>query len=295
MEEGSLRCDANVSLRPRGAERYGTRVELKNMNSFRHVERAIEYEIARQADLLEGGGRVVQETRLWDDARGTSHPMRGKEEAHDYRYFPEPDLPPLVVSAAMLQRTKEALPELPLARRARFVSSLGLPPRDADLLTAERDIADYFEAVVAAGADAKKAANWVAGELLRALKGDGATPPRAVGESLVTAAALASLLALVDAGTISGKIAKEVFEAMWASGRPAKEIVEERGLVQVTDEGAIEAAARKVVAESPAQVEKYRHGNEKLLGFFVGQLMRATGGKANPEAANRILKRILAE
>ena len=291
MEEGSLRCDANISLRPAGTTTLGTRTELKNMNSFRHVERAVEYEIARQAEVLREGGRVVQETRLWDDHRGTSHPMRSKEEAHDYRYFPEPDLPPLVVAGELLQRTKDALPELPLPRRARFMERLGLSAQDADLLSAERDIADYYEGVVASGADAKKAANWVGGELLRVLKHE---ERGALDACPIAPSALAELIALVEGGTISGKIGKDVFDKMYASGRGAKAIVEEEGLVQLSDESAIEAAARAVLAANPAQIEKYKK-NDKLLGFFVGQVMRQTGGKANPELVNRILKQLLAE
>ncbi len=290
MEEGSLRCDANVSIRPVGQAKLGTRTELKNMNSFKHVERAIEYEVARQAELVRAGERVVQETRLWDADRGTSHPMRSKEEAHDYRYFPEPDLPPLVVDEQLLQRTNEALPELPLARRARFMGTLGLSARDADLLTAERDVADWYERVLAAGADPKRAANWVGSELLRELNRDG----RAIDACPIRPESLAELIALVDAGTISGKIAKDVFDKMYASGRGPKEIVAAEGLVQLTDEGAIEALCRKVIDANAKQVEKYRAGNDKLLGFFVGQVMKESAGKANPEATNRILKKLLA-
>jgi aspartyl-tRNA(Asn)/glutamyl-tRNA(Gln) amidotransferase subunit B len=289
MEEGSLRCDANVSVRPVGATTLGTRTELKNINSFRNVQRAIEYEIERQIDLVERGGQVVQETRLWDADRGSSHAMRSKEEAHDYRYFPEPDLPPLALDAAWIERVHGELPELPLARRARFMEKLGLTEYDAALLTAEKDVADYYEAVVAAGADAKRAANWVGSELLRELNRDG----RTLSACPIAPAALAELTRLVDQGTISGKIAKDVFGKMWATGQGAQAIVEAEGLVQVTDEAAIEAVVRKVVEANPQQVEKYRKGNEKLLGFFVGQVMRETAGKASPELVNQLLRRIL--
>ncbi len=291
MEEGSLRCDANVSIRPAGETKLGTRTELKNMNSFKHVERAIEYEIARQAEVVRGGGRVVQETRLWDADRGTSHTMRTKEEAHDYRYFPEPDLPPLRIADELLQRTNASLPELPLPRRARFVESLGLSPYDADVLTAEKDVADYYERVLAAGAEPKKAANWVSTELLARVNRDG----RPLAESPVQPEGLAELIALVDDGTISGKIAKDVFEAMYGTGQGPRTIVESRGLSQLSDEGAIEKVVRAVLGANDKQVEKFRQGNAKLLGFFVGQVMKETGGKANPEAVNRILKRLLSE
>ena len=290
MEEGSLRCDANVSVRPVGQATLGTRTELKNINSFRNVQRAIEYEIERQIDLVERGRQVVQETRLWDADRGSSHAMRSKEEAHDYRYFPEPDLPPLVLDAAWVERVRGELPELPLDRRARFMERLGLTEYDATLLTSEREVADYYEAVVAAGADPKRAANWVGSELLRELNRDG----RPLSACPITPAALAELTRLVDEGTISGKIAKDVFGKMWASGQGAQAIVRAEGLVQLTDEAAIEAVVRKVVEANPQQVEKYRKGNEKLLGFFVGQVMRETGGKASPELVNQLLRRFLA-
>jgi aspartyl-tRNA(Asn)/glutamyl-tRNA(Gln) amidotransferase subunit B len=283
MEEGSLRCDANVSIRPAGSDRLGTRTELKNMNSFKHVQAAIEYEIARQAALLEGGGKVVQETRLWDADRGTSHPMRSKEEAEDYRYFPEPDLPPLVVDDALLSSI--ALPELPFDRRARFEGALGLSAYDAALLASEKEIADYFESVVAAGADAKRAANWVAGEWLRA------RAERAGGG--LSAAHLAELIGLIDSGAISGKIAKDVFSKAFSADESPAAIVKREGLVQVSDEAAIERACRAVIDKNPGQVDKYRAGNEKLIGFFVGQVMKETSGKANPELVNRLLRKLL--
>jgi aspartyl-tRNA(Asn)/glutamyl-tRNA(Gln) amidotransferase subunit B len=281
MEEGSLRCDANVSVRPVGQEALGTRAELKNINSIKFVQAAIEYEIARQSDVVRRGGRVVQETRLWDPDRGTSHPMRSKEEAEDYRYFPEPDLPPLVVDEEWIARERAALPELPLARRARYVEALGLPAYDASVLTAERDVAEYFEGVVGAGADAKRAANWVISEVLRS-------------EERVPPSEVAALLALVSEGVLSGKIAKDVFSRMLASGRGARAIVDEEGLSQLSDEAALETICRRVVDANRSQAEKYRGGAANLLGFFVGQVMRETKGRANPELVNSILKRLLA-
>jgi aspartyl-tRNA(Asn)/glutamyl-tRNA(Gln) amidotransferase subunit B len=276
MEEGSLRCDANVSVRPAGEAKLGTKAELKNMNSFKHVEAAIEYEIARQSDLLARGERVAQETRLWNADKGTSHSMRSKEEAHDYRYFPEPDLPPLVVDEAWIARVRESLPELPLARLERF-ESLGLSAYDAGVLTSDRSIADSFDEIVKLGAPPKKAANWIM------IDPAARVPP----------AHLAELIALVDGGTISGKIAKDVYEKMRADGRTPRAIVEAEGLTQVTDAGAIEAACRTVVDANPKQVAQYRGGNPKIIGFFVGNVMKATQGKANPEMVNEILKRLL--
>jgi aspartyl-tRNA(Asn)/glutamyl-tRNA(Gln) amidotransferase subunit B len=276
MEEGSLRCDANVSVRPVGQVELGTKAELKNMNSFKHVEAAIEYEIARQSDLVARGERVVQETRLWNADKGTSHAMRSKEQAHDYRYFPEPDLPPLVVDEAWIARVRGELPELPIARWQRF-QSMGLSAYDAGVLTADRSIADYFDEVVTLGAAPKKAANWIMSD------------PAAE----VSAAQLAELIALVDEGVISGKIAKDVFEKMRANARRPREIVEAEGLTQLTDAGAIEAACRAAVDANPKQVAQYKGGNAKIIGFFVGQVMKATQGKANPEMVNEILKRLL--
>jgi aspartyl-tRNA(Asn)/glutamyl-tRNA(Gln) amidotransferase subunit B len=289
MEEGSLRCDANVSVRPRGETKLGTKAELKNLNSFKNVEAAVEYEIARQIDVVSRGGRVLQETRLWNADKGTSHSMRSKESAHDYRYFPEPDLPPLHVDEAWKTRVQQALPELPIERRQRFIDALGLSPYDAGVLTAERAISDYFEAVLAGGADAKVAANWISSELLARLNRDG----KHIGEAPVSAPALAELIALIANKTISGKIAKDVFDKMWTSGRGARAIVEAEGLTQVTDSAAIEAACRAAVESNPKQVEQFKKGNEKLIGFFVGQVMKQTQGKANPEMVNAILKKLL--
>jgi aspartyl-tRNA(Asn)/glutamyl-tRNA(Gln) amidotransferase subunit B len=298
MEEGSLRCDANVSVRPRGQERLGTRVELKNINSFKHVKSAIEYEIVRQAELVQQGGQVVQETRLWDVDRGVSRSMRSKEEAHDYRYFPEPDLPPLVIDEAWIGEVQAAMPELPPARRARFESQYGLPGYDARLLTSERELGEYFEAMlderaVGARVDAKRAANWVTSELLARVAD--ARDVMNAERCPVRPVELGRLCALIDEGTISGKIAKDVFARMWQSGRGAREIVESEGLVQVSDSGAIEQAVREVVARNLKQKEQYRAGKTAVLGFFVGQVMRATGGKANPERVNELLRKVLAE
>ena len=280
MEEGSLRCDANVSVRPVGEAKLGTKAELKNMNSFKHVEAAIEYEIARQSDLVARGERVVQETRLWNADKGTSHAMRSKEQAHDYRYFPEPDLPPLTVGEECIARVRDALPELPLARWQRFLA-LGLSAYDAGVLTADKQIADYFDGVVAAGVLPKLAANWISTEVLSR---EGWR---------VDARGLAELIALIENQTISGKIAKDVFAKMWDSGKGARAIVESEGLTQVTDSAALEAACRAAVEANPKQVAQYRGGNDKLIGFFVGQVMKATQGKANPAMVNEILKKLL--
>jgi len=287
LEEGSFRCDANVSLRPRGQEQFGTRAEIKNVNSFRFVKQAIEYEIERQADLLDSGGKVVQETRLFDAQTGMTRSMRGKEEAHDYRYFPDPDLVPLEISPAWIDAERVQLPELPEARRARYQAELGLSAYDAEVLTAERPLAEFFEACVALlPGQAKSIANWVMGELTRKLNDSGLT----INASPVTPARLTDLLKLIEAGTISGKIAKTVFDAMWASGADPAHIVEEQGLVQVSDSGAIELIVAEVLAANAAQVEQYRGGNEKVFGFFVGQVMKASKGKANPALVNELLK-----
>jgi aspartyl-tRNA(Asn)/glutamyl-tRNA(Gln) amidotransferase subunit B len=289
MEEGSLRCDANVSLRPRGAEAFGTRAEIKNLNSFRNVARAIEHEIARQAGLLDAGERVVQETRLWNAERAETLPMRSKEEAHDYRYFPEPDLPPLVVGADWVEQVRAALPELPAEKRRRFVAEYGLPDYDAGVLTLAREVADYFETVARQSGNPKAASNWVMTELLRKLKDD----ERPLADSPVKPAQLARLVRLIDAGTISGTIAKQVFEKMWASGEEPDAVVEREGLTQVSDTGAIQAAIDAVIAANPGQVATYRKGKTGTLGWFVGQVMKATGGKANPQLVNELLKKSL--
>lgn len=285
MEEGSFRCDANVSVMPIGSDTLGTRAEIKNVNSFKFVKQAIEYEIQRQIDLIEDGGTVVQETRLFDPNSGTTRSMRSKEEAHDYRYFPDPDLVPLVISDEWVERSRQELPELPEQRQQRFMSELGLPPYDAEVLTASRALADYFEAGVAAGGNAKMVGNWIMGEITRALN-DSGTP---IESCPVSPVQLAELLKLIDNGTISGKIAKTVFDEMWRSGKAPQTIVEEQGLVQVSDTGAIESIIDEIMAANAAQVEDYRGGKDKMFGFFVGQVMKASKGKANPSVVNELL------
>jgi len=289
MEEGSLRCDANVSVRRDGAARLGTKVEVKNLNSFRYLRQALEYEIERQTALLESGRAVEQETRLWDQAASRTVSMRGKEEAHDYRYFPEPDLPPVAVDPARLEALRSDLPELPAARRARFATAMGLSEYDATELTRAREVADYFEQVIGAGAPPKSAANWVLGELTRLLN----ERRLSVERSPVAPRALAGLLALIERGTISSSTAKEVFERMSRSGRSAGEIVEAEGLAQIRDTDALEAAVRQVLSEHPGPAAQYRAGQTRILGFLVGQVMKATGGKASPPIVNQLLRRTL--
>ncbi len=289
MEEGSLRCDANVSVRRPGAP-LGVRVEVKNMNSFKNVGKAIVTEAARQVALIESGARVVMETRGWDAERGDTRSMRGKEEAHDYRYFPEPDLVPLVLDADFVGRVRAALPELPEARRARYVRDLGLPAYDAGVLTESVELGDYYEAVVAAGAAPKAASNWVMGELLAACNRLG----RPIAEAPVPPARLAALLRLIDAGTISGKIAKTVFERMVEEGAEPADLVERLGLTQVTDASAVDAFAKAALEANPAVVAEYRAGKTAVLGFLVGQVMKLSKGKANPVQVNAALTRLLA-
>jgi aspartyl-tRNA(Asn)/glutamyl-tRNA(Gln) amidotransferase subunit B len=289
MEEGSLRCDANVSLRPLGSQQLGTRTEIKNLNSFRNVQRALEYEIARQAQVLDSGGRIVQETRLFDANRGVTMPMRSKEEAHDYRYFPEPDLVWLQVDPDWIGRVSATLPELPDARRQRLQTQYGLPGYDADVLTASRPLADYYEATVAQYPQPKVVSNWIMGDFLRELNRHHHTP----GQAPLTPVYLASLLRMVDEGVISGKIAKTVFETVYRTGKPPQEVVAEQGLVQMRDSGALEAVIAQVLADNPTQVTAYRSGKDKLFGFFVGQAMKATQGKANPQLLNELLKEAL--
>ena len=287
MQEGSFRCDANVSVRPQGQAEFGTRAEIKNLNSFRFVERAINYEIERQIDLIEGGGKVVQETRLYDPDRGETRSMRSKEEANDYRYFPDPDLLPLAIDEATIEAVRATLPELPDEKAARFARDHGLSEYDAGVLTASREMAEYYEAVVKGlGGNPKLAANWVMGELSGALNRDGLD----VVQSRIDATGLAGLLARIADDTISGKIAKEVFEAMWTEGRAADEIIEAKGLKQITDTSAIERAIDEVMAKNPQQLADYRGGKDKLFGFFVGQVMKATQGKANPAQLNELLR-----
>jgi aspartyl-tRNA(Asn)/glutamyl-tRNA(Gln) amidotransferase subunit B len=289
MEEGSLRCDANVSLRLRGATAFGTKTEIKNMNSFKNVRDAIEHEIKRQAAVLDSGGRVVQETRLWDPARAVTQAMRSKEQAHDYRYFPEPDLPPVVVDDAALAALGKTLPELPEDRFARYTGPVGLSPQDAGVLVAEREIAAYYDAAVAAGAPAKRAANWVINEVL-AVVGDA----RRLGDADVPVppAALAALVGLVEGGTLSGKLAKDVFARMWAERRTAADIVAAEGLAQVSDGGELEQICQRIIAAHPDEAARFPT-NPKLMGFFVGKVMKETGGKGNPKAVNDILRKLL--
>ena len=291
MQEGSFRCDANVSVRRKGTEKFGTRAEIKNVNSFRFVEKAIHYEVARQIDILESGGKVLQETRLYDPDKGETRSMRSKEEANDYRYFPDPDLLPLAVDEAFIAGVRKTLPELPDEKAARFTSAFGLSPYDAGVLTASRELGDYFEAVARElPQDPKLAANWVMGELAAALNRDGVD----IGHSKLNPARIAGLLKRIADGTISGKIAKEVFEAMWAGGEDADSVIAAKGLKQISDPAAIEQAIDAVMAKSPAQLADYRAGKDKLFGYFVGQVMKATGGKANPAQLNELLKKKLA-
>ncbi|MBT8117725.1 MAG: Asp-tRNA(Asn)/Glu-tRNA(Gln) amidotransferase subunit GatB [Gammaproteobacteria bacterium] len=290
MQEGSFRCDANVSVRPKGQAEFGTRSELKNINSFRFVEQAINYEIERQIMVVEGGGKVVQETRLFDPDKYETRPMRSKEEANDYRYFPDPDLLPVEITPAFVEAVRDSLPELPDAKKDRFVKAYGLSDYDAGVLTASREMAEYYEATVAAsGGRGKLAANWVMGELAGALNRDG----REIGDSPVAADALGHMLQRIEDGTLSGKLAKQVFEAMWNGEGTADEIIEQQGLQQISDSSAIEAIIREVLDSNPKQVEQYRAGQQKLLGFFVGQVMKATQGKANPQQVNELLKQQL--
>ena len=290
MEEGSFRCDANVSLRPKGAAAFGTRTELKNMNSFRNVQRALEYEIKRQQYLLEDGREVIQETRLWDDSQGVTNPMRGKEEAHDYRYFPDPDLVPIVVREEWVEELRRSLPELPLEKRERFVRDYQIPPYDAGVLTASRALADYFEDVVRLTGKPKVAGNWVMGDILRFLNED----KRSIAECPISPDSLAEVILLIEDGTISGKMAKEIVEDMYRTGKPPKAIIVEKDMVQITDEETLAKAIREVMEAHPTQLAQYRQGKEKVFGFFVGQLMKATHGKANPQLINQLLRKMLA-
>jgi aspartyl-tRNA(Asn)/glutamyl-tRNA(Gln) amidotransferase subunit B len=291
MQEGSFRCDANVSVRPVGQEKLGTRAELKNINSFRFVEKAIHFEVARQIELLEAGGKVVQETRLYDSARDETRSMRSKEEANDYRYFPDPDLLPLVISDAEVEAVRAGLPELPDEKAARFCRDHGLSVYDAGVLTSSRELAAYYEAVVAAaGGEPKLCANWVMGEIAGLLNRDNLE----ITAARVNATALVGLLRRIMDNTVSNKLAKEVLLAMWDDGHSADAVIEAKGLKQITDSGALEAVIRQVIDANPEQVAGYRGGKDKLFGFFVGQAMKASGGKANPAQLNDLLKRLLA-
>jgi aspartyl-tRNA(Asn)/glutamyl-tRNA(Gln) amidotransferase subunit B len=288
MQEGSFRCDANVSVRPRGQEKYGTRAEIKNLNSFRFVEKAIQYEVARQVELIESGGKVVQETRLYDSDKDETRSMRSKEEANDYRYFPDPDLLPVEIDAPFIEAVRATLPELPDQKAERFARDFGLSTYDAGVLSASRELGAYFEAVVSGvgASHAKLGANWVMGELSGALNRDNLDIER----SRIDPEHLTGLLKRIVDDTISGKIAKEVFEAMWSEGKAADAIIEAKGLRQITDAGAIESVIDAVIAANPKQLADYRSGKDKLFGFFVGQVMKATGGKANPAQLNDLLK-----
>ncbi|WP_432822859.1 Asp-tRNA(Asn)/Glu-tRNA(Gln) amidotransferase subunit GatB [Trichloromonas sp.] len=286
LEEGSFRCDANVSIRPWGQKEFGTRAELKNINSFRFIKQAIEYEVERQAEVIEDGGKVVQETRLFDANTGLTRSMRGKEEAHDYRYFPDPDQVPLVISPEWIERVRQDLPELPEAKFERFVREYGIPRYDAEVLTADQAMAGYFDACVKLHGDGKTCSNWVMGEVQRRLNDEGIS----IVASPVSPELLVGMLKRIDDNTISGKIAKTVFDEMWKSGKTADTIIEEQGLKQVTDTGAIESIIDEIIAANPGQVEEYRGGKEKVFGFFVGQVMKASKGKASPAAVNELLK-----
>ncbi|NTW17605.1 MAG: Asp-tRNA(Asn)/Glu-tRNA(Gln) amidotransferase subunit GatB, partial [Syntrophaceae bacterium] len=291
MEEGSFRCDANVSLRPKGETAFGTRTELKNMNSFRNVQRALEYEIKRQQYILENGQEVIQETRLWDDSQGVTQSMRSKEEAHDYRYFPDPDLVPIVIDTVWIEGVQKSLPELPLEKRERFVRDYQLPPYDAGVLTASRALADYFEEVAKISGKPKIASNWVMGDVLRFLNED----KRDIKECPILPRSLAEMVLIIEDGTISGKMAKDIIVEMYKTGKAPKTVIEEKGMVQITDEDALAKAIAGILAANPAQLEQYRAGKDKLFGYFVGQVMKATQGKANPQLINELLKKMLAK
>ena len=289
MEEGSFRCDANISLRPKGAKGFGVKTELKNMNSFRNVQKALDFEIRRQTALLDQGEKIVQETRLWDAARGVTASMRGKEEAHDYRYFPDPDLVPIVIDPAWVEEIRATLPELPDAKKERFIKEYGIPEYDAEVLTSSKPLANYYENCVRFFPQPKIVSNWIMSELLRELKKD----EREIEECPVPAENLAALLRLIDEGVISGKIAKSVFEEMYQTGQKAEEIVKAKGLTQLSDAEAITKLVEDILAAHPQEVAEYRQGKEKVFGFFVGLVMKATQGKANPRLVNEILKKKL--
>ena len=286
MEEGSLRCDANVSIRPIGQKEFGTRTELKNLNSFKFVQKAIEYEVARQTKVLDQGEQVKQETRLYDSDKGETFPMRSKEEAHDYRYFPDPDLVPIVIDDAWVEKIRKTIPELPEQKRERFSSSYDIPEYDAGVLTSSKPLADYFEQCASQFSQPKIISNWIMGDLLRELKKDG----KNIKECPIMPSALVDLLKLIDSGVISGNIAKGVFEEMYKTQKPADLIVEEKGLKQITDSSAIEHIIDQVIQANPSQVEELKGGKEKVLGFLVGQVMKASKGKANPGVVNKLFK-----
>ncbi|MNM67339.1 Aspartyl/glutamyl-tRNA(Asn/Gln) amidotransferase subunit B [compost metagenome] len=289
MEEGSMRCDANISLRPQGQKEFGTRAELKNMNSFRGVVRGLEYEQLRQGEILDEGGEVVQETRRWDETQGKTFSMRGKEEAHDYRYFPDPDLVTLHIDQAWKDRIRASIPELPDARKARYTSEYGLPEYDAGVITSSKALADLFESSLSYTKDAKAVSNWIMGDLLGYLNSNSLE----LSDVKLTGQGLGEMIGLLEKGTISSKIAKTVFKEMLQSGKLPQQIVEEQGLVQISDEGAILAIVQEVVANNPASVEDYKAGKEKAIGFLVGQVMKQSKGKANPGLVNKLLVEVL--
>jgi aspartyl-tRNA(Asn)/glutamyl-tRNA(Gln) amidotransferase subunit B len=284
MEEGSLRCDANVSVRPRGSKTLGTKVEIKNVNSFKFIQKAIDYEIRRQVSVIEGGGSIVQETRLFDAEKGVTFSMRTKEEAHDYRYFPDPDLLPVVLEKEKIEELRASLPELPDERQRRFIDEYRLPEYDASVLTASKEIADYFEECLSLYNNPKTVSNWIMTEVMREMKEEEGTE-----EMPLSPKNLAELLQLIDDGTISGKIAKDVFQDMVSTGKTAKEIVEEKGIKQISDRGALESIIVEILKNHPGEISRYKAGDEKLIGFFVGKVMKATQGKANPKVVNEIL------
>ena len=290
MEEGSFRCDANVSIRPKGQKEFGTRAELKNMNSFRNVQRALEYEVKRQQYLVENGQKILQETRLWDDAQGVTISMRSKEEAHDYRYFPDPDLVPILIDDAWVEQIRRELPELPLTKRERFLKEYQIPSDDAGVLTADKALAQYYEDVVKLCDKPKQASNWVMGDVLRFLNEE----KRDIRQCPIPAKALADMIKLIEEGAISGKMAKDIIEDMYKTGLPPQKIIEEKGLVQITDEGELARTITAIMEANPQQLADYQSGKEKLFGFFVGQVMKATQGKANPQMVNDLLKKMLA-
>ncbi len=291
MEKGNFRCDANVSIRPVGTREFGTRAEIKNVNSFKFVHRALEYEIKRQAQILDEGGRVVQETRLFDSNKGVTFSMRSKEEAHDYRYFPEPDLVPVMISESTVADIRKTIPELPDAKRERFVRDYGLPEYDADMLTQTRAAAAYYEEAAKLSGQPKIVSNWMMGELMRLLNADG----KDIEDCLVKPSRLSGMIKLISDGVLSNKLAKTVFEEMYRSGRDAETVVKEQGLTQVSDTGAIEKIIEEAIKANPSQAADYRAGKEKLFGFFVGQVMKASKGKANPDMVNQLLKKKLSE
>jgi aspartyl-tRNA(Asn)/glutamyl-tRNA(Gln) amidotransferase subunit B len=285
MQEGSLRCDVNISVRPVGQQEFGTKVEIKNMNSFNAIQRAIEYEIERQTSALEAGERIIQETRLWEEGSQRTISMRSKEGSSDYRYFPEPDLAPIEVSAEQLEKWRTELPELPAQKRHRYETQFGLSAYDARVLTDERSVAEYFEATLAAGATPKQAANWIMGDIAAYLN----TKKLSITEIALQPTTLAELIALIEDGTISGKIAKDILPDLLIEGGSAKELVERKGLIQISDKGALEAIIEQVLQTNPKELEQYRNGKTKLIGFFVGQVIKQTGGRADPKLTNQLL------